>query len=69
MSKVAYKKWCKEQDKKFLSTCELCGHCMEWLSQDDVGFNDFPHCAIGDKYEAHQYVSGYTNECPYFMES
>ena len=47
---------------------ELCKRCREWLTQEDVGFNDIPHCCCEAKFEAHQYMIGMENECKNFNE-
>lgn len=48
---------------------ELCKHCTEWSTQDDVGPNDLPGC-VHDAFGtlAHSYIIGDRNDCPYFFE-
>ena len=68
MNKTTDKKWCKEQDKKFPPPRELCNHCMEWLCQEDIGFDDFPHCSMSGDYDVRRYMEGYTDKCPCFVD-
>ena len=65
---TSYNKWCREQDKKFPPPRELCTHCMEWLYQEDAGFNDIPHCSMAADYDTRHYMDGYTDKCPRFMD-
>lgn len=46
---------------------ELCLKCYDWCSQEDVGWNDIPHC-LHDDYRCIDYLRGLTNDCPKFCE-
>lgn len=45
---------------------KLCKTCYEWLTQEDVGDNDFPHCGR-DNYECRNYLYGSEDKCPYYL--
>lgn len=46
---------------------EQCKTCYEWLTQEDVGFNDIPHCTRSD-YECKWYLNGSMDECPFYLD-
>lgn len=46
---------------------ELCETCYNWLTQDDVGFNDLPHCVIADCEECRNYLLGHTKKCSKYL--
>lgn len=41
---------------------ELCKSCYNWLTQEDVGFNDLPQCSEA-KSECRSYLLGYKDTC------
>lgn len=43
---------------------ELCKECYNWLTQEDVGEFDFPHCSCSDDYDCNRYMYGLCDECP-----
>ena len=45
---------------------ELCKTCYNWLSQEDVGFNDLPHCSENRANEA-DYLNGYCENCDSYL--
>lgn len=42
---------------------ELCKDCYNWLTQEDVGFNDLPHC-IENTFDCHAYLLGTCDNYP-----
>lgn len=47
---------------------ELCKHCIEWVTQEETGFNDFPHCVMGHDYDVDRYLHHQQDTCPRFFE-
>ena len=57
----------KDAAKLLSEPRELCKTCYNWLSQEDVGPNDFPHCgAFG--YESHNYLIRLTDTCSEYLD-
>ena len=51
---------------KLLSTPrEMCKECYEWLTQEDVGEHDTPHCTRSGDYECGDYLTYFRDDCPY----
>ena len=42
---------------------ELCKDCYNWCTQEDVGFNDLPHCSE-NAYDCRAYLLGTCDNCP-----
>lgn len=55
-------------DLQFPPPRELCKRCRNWLTQKDVGFNDFPHCVRSYDYDADSYANQMTDTCPEFLD-
>lgn len=47
---------------------ELCKTCYNWLTQEDVGFNDFPQCSEGHFASTRAYLLGNTDVCPKYFQ-
>jgi RNase P subunit RPR2 len=43
---------------------ELCKNCYNWLTQEDVGPHDFPHCQETNRYACLDYLYHRRNDCP-----
>lgn len=54
--------------EKLSTPREQCKMCQEWLTQEDVGDNDFPHCSMYGDYECRWYLDGSIDECPFYLE-
>ena len=46
---------------------KLCKRCYNWLTKEDVGEHDIPHC-LEDHYETYKYLSGDSDNCEKFCE-
>lgn len=46
---------------------ELCKHCYNWLTQEDVGFNSFPGCSESTP-ETRSYLFGKIDTCSRFLD-
>jgi hypothetical protein len=46
---------------------DLCKKCYNWLSQEDVGFNDLPGCSES-RSGCRDYLLGYKNYCLRFLD-
>lgn len=42
---------------------ELCKTCYNWLTQEDVGFNDLPQCSEDHCSDARKYLFGRSDTC------
>lgn len=56
----------RKEDKKYPPPNDLCWHCINWLTQDDVGPHDFPHCSESHDYDAERYADKMSDNCPKF---
>lgn len=58
----------KDNDKgEHIARClseprDLCKTCYNWLTQEDVGFNDLPQCGENDS-SCRAYLLGYIDKC------
>lgn len=46
---------------------ELCKHCYNWLTQEDVGTNDLPQCGDSTS-ETRSYLFGRKDTCNRFLK-
>lgn len=46
---------------------KLCKKCYNWLTQEDVGKYDIPHC-VEDHYITYKYLCGDSDNCEKFLE-
>ena len=58
--------------KKDITFClsqprDLCKKCYNWLSQEDVGFNDLPGCS-DSRPSSREYLLGYSDNCSKFLD-
>lgn len=58
----------KEEENlpKICKPRELCKTCYNWLSQEDVGENDIPHCT-DDKSNERHYLNGDCDTCESYL--
>ena len=59
------KKEIKDNTLMLSTPRELCKECYNWLTQEDVGFYDIPHCSEDDL-ECRWYLCGDREDCPNF---
>lgn len=58
-----------QQQKELPLICqqrELCKTCYNWLSQEDVGPNDLPHCSENRANEIN-FLKGYCDNCDSYL--
>ena len=56
---------------RILPPRELCAHCREWLSIEDIestNDDDFPHCVLEYDFNCVFYMNGSCDTCPRFNE-
>lgn len=48
---------------------KLCKKCYNWISsEDDINFNDIPHCLYSGDYDVRKYLYRTSKNCPNFLE-
>ena len=57
-----------KKKKELYEQRELCKHCIEWVTQEDVGFDDFPHCVMSHDFDVDCYLHHQKDTCPKFFE-
>ena len=55
-------------DIRFPPPREKCKHCRNWLTQEDVGFNDYPHCLVEYDISVSDYMSKLSDDCKKHLE-
>ena len=46
---------------------ELCKTCYNWLTQEDVGPNDFPQCSESGRESCSGYILGRLDNCRWYL--
>lgn len=60
----------KKRELELLQTSiprELCKECYDWCSQEEVGFNDIPHCLNADSC-CRDYLNHLREDCPKYIK-
>lgn len=53
----------KNDQKQLWKQREMCKTCYNWMSQEDVGFDDLPQCSEPDS-ACRDYLNGILKKCP-----
>lgn len=54
---------CEDDRKQLWKQRKMCKTCYNWMSQEDVGFDYYPHCSEADS-DCIEYLTGRIKKCP-----